>query len=36
MEVFAVVVSLVFIGALLYCAYDTVQHANKLLPPKSH
>jgi hypothetical protein len=36
MEVFVVVVSLVFIGALLYCAYDAVRHADKMLPPKSN
>lgn len=34
MEILAVLVFLVFIGTLLYCVFDTIRHADKLLPPK--
>lgn len=36
MEIFLAAIFMIFIGGLLYCAFDTIQHANKALPPKSH
>ena len=27
---------LVFLGTLIACAVDTIRHANKAVPPKSH
>ena len=35
MEFYLAAVFIIFIGGLLYCVFDTIRHANKLLPPKS-